>query len=428
MLALSLVATVVALAIAAVAIGHVLERFVTGGIDRRLDAELALLTTAIGPDGVVDDVRLVQVRGALDAGPGWTWRIATPQRKIGAAMLADLTPPPRPWPDDSRIGGPRPLDGRADGEPVHARRLTIAGAAGDVELTAAAPRAVIVRPIRAAMLPLLGTLAALAGLLVAATLVQLRIGLGPLRRMRAQVAAIRSGAIVAIDPDQPDELQPLANELNALLQENAAVLASARTASANLAHALKTPVATLALTLRHDSDAARLVGRIDATIRRHLSRARGTKGRVHAATPLAAAVAAIVDTVAALHRDRAVAIDAQIPPDMRIAVDRDDLDEIIGNLIDNAARHARTRVALVALPDARWARITVSDDGPGIPASLRAHATELGTRLDERGDGHGFGLAIVRELAMLYGGALAIDDADGGGTAATVTLPRSSGR
>ena len=437
LLALSLLATAVALALAGLAIGGVLERFVTQNLDQRLDAELSLLATAVDGDGRIDRARVAQVRGLLDPGRDWRWRIAGAGGTLGSADFPALDPGPphgrfARGPRDRPGDRPRPAEGRwpddhgrASGG-VHARTLTLATARGPVVLTAAAPRGLIARPIRTALLPLLATLGMLGVLLAAASLIQLRLGLRPLRALGHAVAAIRTGRAASVPTDQPAELAPLAAELNALAADNAAALATARASAANLAHALKTPVATLALTLADQPAAAAQVARLDATIRHHLARARAGMSGTRVATPLAPLCADLVQTIARLHAERGLAITANIPADLGVAVDPHDLSELVGNLLDNAARHANTRIALTARAEARHVRLNIADDGPGIPAAARATATAPGARLDEAGDGHGFGLAIVRDLAALHGGALTLDDAPGGGLVASVTLPRAA--
>ena len=426
MLALSVLATLIALAVAGAAIAGVLQRFVTQGLDQQLDAELSLLAGAVGEDGRIDRARLTRLRGLLDAGPEWRWRIAAPSGTIGSADFPALgRPGPHRGGGPGREAdrGPRPLEGE-DG--FHARRITLQSTAGPVVLTAAAPRALVARPIRAAVLPLLATLGILGIVLGAATLVQLRIGLRPLRALRNGVAAMRGGA-ASVSEDQPDELRPLAIELNALARDMAAALATARAAAANLAHALKTPVATLALGLREQPDQAAQVARIDATIRHHLARARSVAVDRRALTLLAPAIDDLARTVMRLRGERGVTVTAAIDPALVVAIDAADLDELAGNLIDNAARHARSAVRVSAVIEASMIRLSVVDDGPGIDAADRQRATAPGVRLDEREDGHGFGLAIARELADLHGGRLTLDEADGGGLAASVTLPIGRG-
>ncbi|WP_310096929.1 sensor histidine kinase [Sphingomonas sp. BE138] len=427
MLLVSAVATLLALAIAGAVMAGLLGRFVTEGLDRRLDAQLLVLASVVDGDGRVDRARLTQRVAAFGADPGWQWRIAGPGGALGAADIpapaaGPPTPPPPPAPPAPP--GPRPIEARAPGgAALHARTITLATRRGPVTLTAAAPRAVVARPIEGALAPLLMALAAVAALLTAALLLQLRIALRPLRALGEQVAAIRTGQRDRVDTDQPAELQPLAVELNALAADNAAALATARASAANLAHALKTPVAALSLFLRDQPHHAAAVARIDRTIRHHLARARAAAVNHRTTTALAPAVDDLASVIARLHRDTALAIDRDVPDDLAVAVDQQDLDELLGNLLDNAARHARARIAVAARRDGRHVRVTIADDGPGIPAHARAQVLQPGTRLDERGGGHGFGLSIVAELTELYGGSLTLAAHDPHGLLVTLTLP-----
>jgi signal transduction histidine kinase len=435
MLVLSLIATLVALGLAGWAIAGVLERLVVAGLDQRLDAEVALLAATVDRDGRVDRDLLRQRLGAFDDGAGRRWRIEGPDGVIASADFPRLdAAPPRPNPpappgppgDAERL---RPVEGEVEyGGRVHARQLVMTTARGPVTLTAAAPWSVVQRPIRGALAPLLAALAVLAVLLTAATLIQLRVGLRPLRALRAQVAAIRTGARTRVDEDQPDELRGLATELNALAEQNAATLATARGSMANLAHALKTPVAALAIELRRDAAQAALVGRIDATIRHHLARARATAIDRRATTPVADAIGDLVALFRVQASERGLRIEAE-PGELSVAVDRADLDELLGNLLDNAVRHARSRVVVAVTrdpADPRRVRLDVGDDGPGIAPADRARATAAGVRLDERGGGHGFGLSIVTELASLYGGRLELRESPGGGLTARLILPAAA--
>jgi signal transduction histidine kinase len=293
-------------------------------------------------------------------------------------------------------------------------------------LTAAAPREVISRPIRGALAPLLAALAVLAALLAAATLVQLRMGLRPLRALRDQVAAIRNGTRQQVEEEQPSELMPLAVELNALARDNRAALAAARLAAANLAHALKTPVATLALDVRHEPARAAQVARIDVTIRHHLARARADAGNHRAATPLAAALAGLVTALHRLHADKRLDFAVDVPAALHLAMDPQDADELLGNLLDNAAKHAARRIAVsasAAALDLRRIVIEIGDDGPGIPPGERSLVLQPGVRLDQRTDGDGFGLAIAADLVSLYGGTIELGEAALGGLLVRLTMP-----
>lgn len=440
MILISGAAILAALLLAGWGLAGALEGIVTRGLDQRLDSEIAVLASAVDKQGAVDRTRIDQRRGLLEPEPGWRWRIAGPDGVIGSGDFPPLAaphppeppgsvegpPPPGSPPGPAPIAPPRPAEGRTEqGVSVHARQIAIPSTRGTVTITAAAPRAVVARPIRAALVPLLAMLAGLGVLLAAASLIQLRLGLRPLRRLREQVAAIRTGERTRVDEEQPAELQPLAIELNALTADSERALAAARASAANLAHALKTPVATLALDLAGDPSRAAQVARIDDTIRHHLARARVQLGTSRAATALRPAMDDLADAIARIHADREIAIVTDIADDMTVAMDAQDLDEVAGNLVDNAARHARTRVQIAAAVEGRQIRLSVTDDGPGIPEADRLRATQAGARLDERGDGHGFGLAIARELAELHGGTLMLDEAPGGGLSATVLLPRA---
>jgi signal transduction histidine kinase len=445
----SAVVTAIALVFAAFAIGAVLQRVVMQGMDQRLDAQIAVLAAAVRPDGSVDRSRIVTLPTAdrHQRGGGW-WIETRGQLLLGSlpqSAIADLADPasrslaPRARHDrdereeaESDAVRPLPFDGRIGSHLYHGRKLSIATRAGAVTITAVAPRDLVERPLLAAMAPLLGSLALLGLALALATLVQLRIGLRPLGRLRESLAAVRAGKASAVPADQPSELAPLARELNALLAENEAALANARSHVANLAHGLKTPLATLALGLREegrdaDGTLAAEVGRIDRSIRHHLGRARAdaSGGAIRRRTLLAPAVDGVAGALARIHADRAIAFAKDVPPDLALAIDPQDLDELLGNLLDNGWRWATSRIALTATADATTgrARIAIEDDGPGIAAEDRAEALRPGRRLDERGAGHGFGLSIARELVELSGGSLALDAPPGGGLAAIVTLP-----
>jgi signal transduction histidine kinase len=434
LLALSALATLAALVFAAFAIGHVLERFVMQGLDDRLDGQLALLAPAVRPDGGVDQARIRLLPPFDRPGSGWSWRIQAPGRTLGSDAVAPELPPP-----DPRRRGPegkdrhaRPLDWRGpDGAVRHARSMTIATAAGPAILQASAPREIVARPLGQAMTPLIVSLALLGLFLIAAILIQLRLGLRPLVRLRADLAAVRAGRARHVPENQPAEIAPLAAELNALIDESEAGLANARGHVANLAHGLKTPLATLAVRLREpgrdpDGALAELVGRIDRSIRHHLGRARaaaGTGAPARIATPLLPCIDELAGALSRIHADRAIAFAVPEGPDLAVAVDRQDLIEMIGNLLDNAWRWAGTEVTIRIVTRDSMAELVIEDDGPGIPDAELDAALAPGRRLDEAGDGHGFGLSIARELAELNGGRLDLARSAAGGLAATLSLP-----
>ncbi len=428
MLIMAAITTIVALAIAGWATANILERFVTQSLDQRLDAQLAVMASAVRNDGSIDRTRLEQRLTVLGAEPEWRWQIAGASGEVGSADFPRLDPgPPHPplppgAPQDARaIHGPAALEGRDDQGAVHARRVTIQSSAGPVALSVAAPTRVIDRPIRAALAPLLMVILTLATIFAIAAFVQLRFGLRPVLVLRDQVAAIRHGIRDAVDEDQPAELKPLAVELNALAADSTIALSAARASAANLAHALKTPVATLALTVGDDPATSAQVRRIEGVIRHHLARARSVAIGRRARTLVSPVIADLVATVGALYGS--VTIESKAPHGVTAAIETHDLTEILGNLLDNAARHARTTVIVTTVVGDGLVHIAVDDDGCGIPADQREAAMMSGVRLDESMAGYGFGLAIVRDLLALYGGHLQLAESEWNGLRAVAAVP-----
>lgn len=445
LLAIAAVSTLAALAFAGFAIGHVLERFVMTGMDQRLDAQILVLARAVRTDGTVDPARTIDLPPFGVAGSGWVWRIDGPGGAIRtsgagampAMLIDDHGPPRRPGRRDD-AGGPHIRagdirDARRGG--VHFRRVVLRTGAGPVTVTAAGPRAVVDRPLRAAMIPLLLSLAALGVALAIATLVQLRLGLRPLRTLAESVAAVRAGRTAAVPMEQPAELVPVATELNALIAQNAAGLEHARRHVANLAHGMKTPLAALAVRLSEpgrdpDGTLGEMVGRIDRQVRHHLGRARASApgSAIRVRTPVAGPVADLVGVLRRVHAERHLEVRIMVPDGLAVAVDAQDLDEMLGNLLDNAWRHARGSVEIAAVRDGALVRIAIMDDGPGLSDAAMTEAMVPGRRLDERGDGHGFGLSITRGLAALNGGDLMLESAmETGGLRALLRLPATIG-
>lgn len=272
-------------------------------------------------------------------------------------------------------------------------------------------------------------------LMLAAAWVQTGIGLAPLRRLQAALAALRGGQAARLAGRFPSELQPLVDDFNGVLERQADSLARARTQAGNLAHALKTPLAVLAQAAEQPdlagTPAAALLGEQVQRIRRqvdwHLARARAAalQGQPGARTPLRASAEALLRVLQRQHAERGPALSLDLPEnELAFAGDAQDLQEMLGNLLDNACRWARGRVRLSAAPAAEGRLcILVDDDGPGIPPAQRAQALLRGQRLDESLPGSGLGLAIVAELAQLYGGALSLDESPLGGLRARLLLP-----
>lgn len=442
LLATAGVAIAAALLLAGVAIGHILERFVMQGLDQRLDAQIAVVARSVKADGSLDPALAVDVPPFDRPGSGWAWEVIGPDRTLRSASLgpADLPLPPddgriadeerhhrRPWEDLAR---PRPLDGvDAAGEPIHYRIASLMTLRGPVRIVAAGPRSIVARPWLAAMAPLLASLLLLGVFLALALVVQLRIGLRPLNRLTRLLGEVREGRLRHVDVDEPTELLPLVEELNALIDSNERALSQARGHVANLAHGLKTPLATLRLDLdnpRVDPD-GRLgaqVERMEGQIRHHLGRARAAEsGGATRSIPLRPRLEDLANAIARIHADRAVETRMDVPPSLSVRCDPQDLDELLGNLLDNGWRWARSTLRIVGRETDRHVRITIADDGPGMTEDELREVTK-GRRLDERQGGHGFGLSISRELAELHGGSLQLTRSDLGGLEARIDLPR----
>jgi signal transduction histidine kinase len=428
LIAIAAITSVAALAFAAVSIGHVLERFVVHGLDRTLDVQIEALSGAVDDRGRLDRKRVIEVSGFRWPHTPWSWQVRT-RAGVWTGGAAGIHVD-HVW---QRHRNRPILSGEGTnpaGAPLHVRISRYASAAGPVEIMAAAPRTIIDRPLASALRPLLVSLALLAGGLALATWVQLRYGLRPLRALGRAVADVRSGTAGRLPDDQPRELKPLADEVNALIAQNEAGLDHARRHLSNLAHGLKTPLATLSLQLAREeasAEARALVDQLDQRIAHHLRRARSAAPGGAGRMPVGVAQVAgdLVEALRHIHAERRLTIDIAVDPDANVAMDRQDVDEILGNLLDNACRHASERVRIQAAIAGAMTRITIEDDGPGLTEQQVDEALRPGRRLDESGTGYGFGLAITRELVELYGGTLALNRSQAlGGLWAELTLPR----
>ncbi|MFC5300244.1 ATP-binding protein [Azospira restricta] len=266
--------------------------------------------------------------------------------------------------------------------------------------------------------------------LALAVVVQVGVGLAPLRALRRALARIGSGEARRLEGDYPAEVMPLVDEFNGVLAHNAEVVERARTQAGNLAHALKTPLAVLANAADgRDDELARLVAEQVGNARRqvdyHLARAQAAASRLPGArTPLAPAVDGLVRALRRLHAARGVELAvAPLPAALAFRGDAQDLQEMLGNLLDNACKWAVQRVVLAAERDGRQLVVTIDDDGQGLPPERRQEVLRRGVRADEAVPGSGLGLAIVADLARLYGGEIALAESPLGGLRARLTLP-----
>lgn len=327
-------------------------------------------------------------------------------------------------PEDQRLRVvERPIDLGVDGKYI----VTIAGDATEISAET-----------RLFDWYLAGTFAALTAGLLLTTAFQVRFGLSPLKRISSALADIRSGRAERLEGDFPNEIEPLARETNALLEANRAVVERARTHVGNLAHAIKTPLSVIvneAATHGGDQFATKVLEQADMMrnqVAHHLERARiaARVTVVGSVTDVGPVLEGLTRTMEKIHRDRNIRIKLTVPDTARFRGERQDLEEMVGNLVDNACKWAEQTVFLdVSLlsPAARGKepllRIVVDDDGRGLSAAERTQVVKRGQRLDESKPGSGLGLAIVVDLARLYGGNLNLDQAPTGGVRAELTLP-----
>jgi signal transduction histidine kinase len=308
------------------------------------------------------------------------------------------------------------------------RRITIRAVVGVDLARVAAASSAFARDLAVA-LGILGVV------LAVATAVQVQLGLRPLAALRRGVADIRSGRTRHLPAAAPVEVGPLVEEVNALVDAQDEEIERSRSRAADLAHGLKTPLAALA------GDAARLhergehsiardiaaVGeamsrRVDRELARARVRGRSLRGGRAVAAP-GPLVQSLIATLARTPNGKRVTFDCRVGDRLELPIDRTDLAEVLGNLLENATRHAAGRVRVVAGSGLAGPPIVVEDDGPGLMESQMPRVLERGARLDERGEGAGLGLAIVQDVLDAYGWRLDLAKSELGGLKATI-LPK----
>ena len=313
------------------------------------------------------------------------------------------------------------------------------------------------------LMAVLAILTAIAGFAV------VRSGLAPLDELRRRLRAIQGGAERRLQGRYPSEVQPLVDDMNALLGHQEQAVQRALAKAGDLAHGLKTPLAVMS----QDAQRAAAAGQSDLAtalseqiermrrqIEYHLAHARAAASGANAGArcPIAASAEPLARTLLRLYAGRGITIDVRVPADHEVRCQREDLDEMLGNLLDNACKWATSRVVMTSevLPpeggshestggsresrggsresrggsreSTRRSRepaviITVDDDGPGLPETMRDAVLQRGVRVDEAAPGSGLGLAIVRDLAAVYGGTIALEASAIGGLRARLRLP-----
>ncbi|MFC5322849.1 sensor histidine kinase [Bradyrhizobium oligotrophicum] len=438
---------VVILAITGIVLSSVYRNATERAFDRRLNLYLRTLIAEVATPDDPPDRQFQSLGEPLFELPlsGWYWQITrSDTEKPEVRASRSLWDKKLPKLEEQgieltaagiRIGyveGPENQDLRMVERPVDL------GADGKFLVSVAGDASEIFDETRSFDYYLGGTFTALGIVLLLTTVFQVNYGLAPLKRISESIADIRSGRAERLEGEFPVEIAPLARETNALIDANREIVERARTHVGNLAHAIKTPLSVIvneATTHAADPFAAKVMEQADVMrdqVAHHLERARiaARVTIVSTVTEVAPAIEALRRTMEKIHRERGIVVEATVDPAARFRGERQDLEEMAGNLVDNACKWATSRVSVEVTVEtpakpgaAPMLRIVVDDDGRGLSPAERAQVSRRGQRLDESKPGSGLGLSIVNDLAALYGGHLALSDAPIGGLRAELRLP-----
>ena len=438
---------VVILAITGVVLSSVYRDATERAFDRRLNLYLRTLIAEVATPDEPPDRQFQSLGEPLFELPlsGWYWQITrTDAEKADVRASRSLWDKKLPKLEDRGIDlsaagirvayveGPEGQSLRMVERPVDL------GADGKFLVSVAGDATEIFEETRSFDYYLGGTFVVLGVVLLLTTIFQVRFGLAPLKRISESIADIRSGRAERLEGEFPVEIAPLARETNALIDANREIVERARTHVGNLAHAVKTPLSVIVNeAAAHGADpfAKKVLEQADVMrdqVAHHLERARlaARVTIIGTVTEVAPVIEALRRTMEKIHRSRDVVIDVKADSNARFRGERQDLEEMAGNLVDNACKWAASRVfieVMVERPPEPGAppmlRIIVDDDGRGLSASERAKVSRRGQRLDESKPGSGLGLSIVVDLAALYGGSLSLGNAPIGGLRAELMLP-----
>lgn len=397
---------------------------------QRLDAMLRGLAASIdvAPDGAVSLARPMGDPRFDQVYSGWYWQISPPDgRRLRSRSLWDAV-------IEVAAGGPDLVTRRAigpNGEEmlVAERDLRFPEIEGPVHVLVAGDLKEVREGVRGFDLLLASSLGLLGAGLALAILIQVRFGLRPLRAMAHDLDAVHEGESGRLTGRYPKELAPLAKAMNAVLDKDSEMIERARTHVGNLAHGLKTPLAILGAEAEGTPDQAVIREQVRAMrrlIEHHLGRASAVAGagRVAGArVPVRDPAEGIASVLRRVFAERHLTIEVDVEDGAVFRGHREDLEEILGNLAENACKWAKTHVRIAARMADGGLFVTVEDDGPGMTAEQAAEASRRGRRLDEMSEGWGLGLSIVADLIEVNGGELAFSRSDLGGLAVAVRIP-----
>lgn len=269
---------------------------------------------------------------------------------------------------------------------------------------------------------------------MAVGLTYVRSGVSPFSHLRKRLSAVRDGSSSRVDGSYPSEVQPLVDDLNSLLDHREQAVRRAQAKAGDLAHGLKTPLSLLAreaeeadshgqpeLAKAINMQVARMRRQVDYHLAQTRAAASGATGG--ARCEVSESAEGLSRTLERLYAARGLTIRVSVPGDHVVLCQREDLDEMLGNLCDNACKWAASQVVIESLRGDGHVVITVEDDGPGIEPAKRELVLQRGVRADETESGSGLGLAIACDLAELYGGSISLDSSPMNGLRAELRLP-----
>ncbi len=419
-----------ALPVAGTLLSHHYRASATQAFDERLGATLNVIMAGVTYDRI--EQKLVHDRALGDPRfdnvySGWYWQITDgEQHTLASRSLWDQRLPVI----DSDTLSARSIPGpRGQSLRVVERDIYLAPLEAPLHISVAARDDVLARDIGEFQRLLWGGLVGLGVLLLGVLALQVRWGLAPLRRMHANLHDVEQGRAEQLNTRLPDELATLAVSMNAVLARDQRLIERGRHTAGNLAHALKTPLSVMRLQLRQLPEANRdawevELERVDSAVRHHLARASAAgEGVRFAPIDLHATLAPLLNGLARLAQRRDIVLRQTWAGDIKVHMDGQDIQELVGNLMDNALRWAHSDVQLQLESDGQQLTLTVSDDGPGMNEAECQQAVQRGKRLDEQRSGSGLGLAIVTDLVALYSGQLHLSRASAGGLKVEVELP-----
>ena len=430
--------TAAAVIAAGVVLTSLYQRTVERTFDERLDDYInSMLDQALGQAAIGEEVRIGNLGeprfGTIYS--GWYWQISSGDDVLltSASLGPDSLILPSNAPAADENGLVRVTTAGPTGELI--RMVAAEISLGDQVLvfTVSGNATALAAEVATFRTSVILTLGVFGVALILSTFIQIRWGLRPLDRVRRGLAELRSGKASRLGGTYPAEIEPLKYELNALLESNQQVIERARTQVGNLAHALKTPLSVITNEVR--SNKSPLADKVceqaelmRSQITHYLDRARiaARSDVIGAITDVEPVIARMARAMNRIYGDKGITVSAKVPNDLKFKGEQQDLEEIVGNLADNACKWAQSTVAINVAADLDvqcQLTIRIDDDGPGLTPEQRKAATKRGRRLDESKPGSGLGLSIVTDLVGLYGGSFELEASPRGGLRAEIVLP-----